>query len=116
MVTITLPTAAIKSALQEATRVLILELGETVTYKFHDNSPDEIFRAVRQKIRTEDLVGDYVQGDIRLTIDATTISKSPEKYDEVVAGNGRTYVVIDGESVDVGVDDTPLVFKPVLRG
>lgn len=115
MVTIVLPISQIKDSLIEATRVLILEMGETVTYKFHDGSPDETFRAVRQKLRMEDLVGDYKQGDCRFTIDATTLSKPPEKYDEIVARDGRTYLLVDYLSVDVGIDDTVLVYKPVGR-
>ena len=115
MVTITIPTTQIKAALQEATRVLISELGETVTYKFHDGSADETFRAVRQKLRTEELVGDYVQGDCRFTIDFATLSKAPAKYDEIIGGDGRTYLLVDYLSVDVGIDNDGLVYKPVGR-
>lgn len=115
MPSITLPTSTIKDALVEATRVLILEMGETVTYKFYDSTPDETFRAVRQKLRAEDLVGDYQQGDCRFTIDATTLSKAPEKYDEIVGSDGRTYLLVDYLSCDVGIDDTVLVYKPVGR-
>lgn len=115
MVTITLPTTKIKEALVAAVEALIGEMGETVTYKFYDGTPDETFRAVRQKLRTEDLVGDYKQGDCRFTIDATTLSKPPAKYDEIIGGDGRTYLLVDYLSSDVGIDNTVLVYKPVGR-
>ena len=115
MATITLPTAEIKSALVEAVRALISEMGETVTYKHHSGSADETIRAVRQKLRQEDLIGDYKQGDCRFTIDATTLSEAPAKYDEIVAGDGRTYLLVDYLSSDVGIDNTVLVYKPVGR-
>lgn len=115
MVTITIPTDKIKDALIEATRVLILEMGETVTYKFYDGTPDETFRAVRQKLSGDDLVGDFKQGDCKFTIDATTLSKPPSKYDEIIGGDGFTYLLIDYLSVDVGIDNTTLVYKPVGR-
>ncbi len=116
MVTITIPTTLIKNTLVEAVRELISELGETITYTFYDGTPAESFKAVRKKLREEELVGDYEQGDCRFTIDSTTLSKPPEKYDEITGGDGRVYALIDYLSVDVGVDDTVLVYKPVGRG
>jgi hypothetical protein len=116
MVTITLPTAQIKAALVEAVRELIVELGETITYNFHDGTASVSIRAVRKKLREEELVGDYEQGDCRFTINAETLSKPPEKYDEITGGDGRVYALIDYLAVDVGVDDTVLVYKPVGRG
>lgn len=115
MVKIKIPTATIKAALVEGVRELIGELGETVTYQFHDGSADESFRAVRKKLITEELIGDFVQGDCRFTIDATTLSKPPEKYDEIVGSDGRTYLLVDYLSVDIGIDNTTLVYKPVGR-
>jgi len=115
MVTITLPTAAIKAALVEGVRSLISELGETITYKFYDATPDVTTRAVRKKLSVEEVVGDFMQGDCRFTIDATTLPKAPAKYDEIVAADGNTYLMIDYLSVDIGVDDTVLVYKPVGR-
>ena len=116
MVTITLPTTAIKAALVEAVRELISELGETITYTFYDGTTSVQIRAVRKKLREEELVGDYEQGDCRFTIDATTLSQAPEKYDLITGGDGRVYALIDYLAADVGVDDTTLVYKPVGRG
>lgn len=115
MVTITIPTATIKAALVEGVRELISELGETVTFVFHDGTPNEIMRAVRKKLLPEEVIGDFKHGDCRFTIDATTLSKAPEKYDQIIAGDGNTYALVDYLSSDIGVDDTVLVYKPVGR-
>jgi len=115
MVTITLPTTEIKDAMIEGTRVLI-QLGEIITYKFFDNSPDEVFKVLRRKLKQDDLVGDFAQGGVKFLIDATTLSKPPEKYDEIVAGNGVTYALIDVNSVDKGADGTIILYKPQAKG
>lgn len=115
MVTISIPTATIKDALVEGVRELISELGETVIYHFNDGTPDESFRAVRKKLPMEEVVGDFHQGDCRFTIDATTLSKAPEKYDTIETLDGHVYALVDYLSVDIGVDDTVLVYKPVGR-
>ncbi len=114
-INIQIPTAAIKDALQEGVRELISELGETITYTFKSGTPAVQIRAVRQKLREDDLVGDFEQGDCRFTIDATTLPQAPAKYDEITAGDGRVYMLVDYIACDVGVDDTVLVYKPVGR-
>jgi len=115
MPTINIPTASIKAILIEAVREVISEFGETITYTFKDGTTPVTIRAVRQKLREEDLVGDYEQGDCKFTIDATTLPKEPAKYDEILGGDGRTYMLVDYLSCDVGVDNTVLVYKPVGR-
>ena len=115
MASIRIPTTAIKAVLVEAVRGLISELGETITYTFHDGTAAVSIRAVRQKLREEDLVGDYEQGDCRFTIDAATLPKAPAKYDEITGSDGRVYALVDYLSCDVGVDNTVLVYKPVGR-
>lgn len=115
MVTITIPTNQIKDALVEGVRELISELGETITYQFGDGTPSVQIRAVRKKLGMEEVVGDFQQGDCRFTIDATTLTKAPEKYDIITAGDGNEYALVDYLSSDIGVDDTVLVYKPVGR-
>lgn len=113
---ISIPIATIKAALVDAVRELIIEMGESITYTFKDATPAVQIRAVRTKLREEELIGDYEQGDCRFTIDATTLPKPPEKYDEITGGDGRVYTIFEYLAVDVGIDDTVLVYKPVGRG
>ena len=112
---ISIPADTITSALLEAVDALIGSMGETITYVYHDGTPSVEIRAVRQKLREEDLTGDYEQGDCRFTIKAADLSQEPAKYDEIIAADGRTYLLVDYLSCDVGINDTVLVYKPVGR-
>ena len=116
MVIMNVPTTEVKEAMIQATRVLMVSFGRTITYKFNDGSPDETFKAKRLKLKQEELVGDFSQGGVKFLIDATTISKAPEKYDEVVMSDGMTYALIDVNSVDVAADDTVIMYKPQALG
>jgi len=114
-VSYTLPINEITNALVDAVAALVGQMGETVTYTYHDGTTPVTVRAVRQKITEEDLVGDYEQGDCKFTFDATTLPKAPAKYDTILAGDGLTYTVVDHISTDKGINNTKLVYIPVGR-
>lgn len=114
MPTYTLPNTTIQAAMIEATRVLI-QNGPQMTYQFNDGTPSESFKVLKQKLREEELVGDFEQGDCRLYIDATEISKAPEKYDTIIDADGTIYALVDYLSCDVGYGGTTMFYKPVGR-
>lgn len=114
--TITIPINNIKKALQDATTALISSMGETITYTFQDGTAPVTIRAVRQKVKEEELTGTYRQGDCKFTIEAGTLPKPPEKFDEILAQDGRTYVLFDVLACDVGIDNSVLAYRPVGRG
>jgi hypothetical protein len=113
---INIPKGPIKTALNDASKALIQNLGEDITYNFEDGTPAITIRAVRQKISEEEVVGTYRQGDCRFTIYAQDLPKPPEKFDSILAADGRTYVLFDTIAVDKGIDSAPLVFRPIGRG
>lgn len=113
---INLPINQITEALVAAVDALVGEMGETITYNFHDGTPSVTIRAVRQRLREEELVGDYEQGDCKFTINYKTLPKPPAKYDTILAADGKTYQVIDYIAVDKGINNVTLVYIPVGRG
>lgn len=113
---IVLPITQIKQALEDAVDALIGDMGETITYNFHDGTNSVTIRAVRQKLKEDELVGDYEQGDCKFTINFKDLPKPPAKYDTIDAGDGRKYQIIDYLAVDKGIDNQLLVYIPVGRG
>jgi len=113
---INIPIQQIKDALQEATTALIQSMGETMTVTPKDGATPQDVRAVRQKLKMEDVAGSYKEGDVRFVFDAATLNQPPKKFDVVRAANGVDYSIIDAESIDVGIDDTVLVYRPIGRG
>ena len=111
----TLPINQITQALVDTVDAL-MAMGETVTYNFHDGTPSVTIRAVRQKLKEEEIVGDYEQGDCRFTINFKDMPKPPSKYDTIDAVDGVKYQIIDYLAVDKGIDNTILVYRPVGRG
>lgn len=110
-----IPVPTIKKALEDAVDAL-MELGETVTYKFADGASSVTIRAVRQKLREDELVGEYMQGDCRFTINFKDLPQAPAKYDQIVAADGITYSIFEYLAVDRGIDNQILVYRPVGRG
>ena len=113
---IILPINQITTALVDAVDALIGKMGETITYTFHDGTPSVTIRAVRQRLRQEELVGDYMQGDCKFTINYKTLPQPPAKYDSILAADGKTYQIIDYLAVDKGINNVLLVYIPVGRG
>jgi len=111
----TLPINAITNALVDAVDALVGQMGETVTYTYHDGTASVTTRAVRQKLKEEELIGEYEQSDCKFTFDAKTLPKAPSKYDKILAGDGLTYTVVDHLSTDKGINNTTLVYIPVAR-
>lgn len=114
--TIVLPITTIKQSLEDAVDALIGQMGETIIYNFHDGSPSVTIRAVRQKLREEELAGDYEQGDCRFTLNFKDMPKPPEKYDTILGADGVLYRLVDYIAVDKGIDNQVLVYRPVGRG
>lgn len=113
---IILPITQIKQALEDAVDALIGQMGETVTYNFHDGSTSVTIRAVRQKLKEDELAGDYMQGDCRFTLNFKDMPQAPAKYDTILAADGVLYNMFDYLAVDKGVDNQILVYRPVGRG
>ena len=111
-----LPIDSITNSLVNAVGTLIKGMGETVTYSFKSGRAPVTIRLVRLRLIEEELVGDFKQGDVRFTIDATTLPQPPAKYDTVLGADGVLYTIIDYLAVDKGINDVTLVYRPVGRG
>ena len=113
--TITLPIARIKSVLKDVVD-LISQVGETVTYTFHDGTPAKQIRVILRKLNEYELVGTYRETDLKLIIDTDTLPKPPEKFDTVTDAAGNVYSILDHIHPEKGIDDTNLVYQTVVRG
>ena len=64
---------------------------------------------------SEELVGDYRQGDLRIETDAANFALAPKKYDGLVIG-GKSYAVKDPTGSPRRVGDVVYTYKFVVRG
>lgn len=106
---------AVVHAMNEAVDATVDNFGETVTYTYHATGKSKTFRAGRVRLRQDELVGDFKQGDCRFVIRPEDIGVAPAKYDKILGADGFTYGLVAYLAVDKRLNGTLIAYTPIGR-
>ena len=94
---------------------LINETGTTCIYTPKDSGVPQSIKIYIREMGSEELVGDYRQGDLRIETDASQLALAPKKYDLLVI-DGKNYAIKDPTGSPRRVGDIIYTYKFVVRG